>query len=336
MVVESFGAPLRLVGVDEPPLTAGPALTEVLACGVCFSDVKTSNGGMPWSHALALPHIPGHEICGRVLATDPAGAFEVGTNVVVHHQRPCQSCELCRSGREGLCGSPRMFAGFTTPGGFQDRLVAPLDQLFVVPPNIDPVHAAPLTCALGTAFRAVVTRGGAALGRRMVVIGLGGVGIHALQIAAAAGAAVVGLDVSAAAVERARGLGLDAGLDHDGLADRLGGPADVVIDAVGTERTIRLAAEILGPAGRLVLIGYSQSADLVLPTGAIVAGELEILGSRYVTRGELERAIRLAGSGAVTMIVDRVLCLEDANEAFAALRRGDVVGRVVLDLTASS
>jgi alcohol dehydrogenase len=336
MVVESFGAPLRLVDVDEPQLVAGHALIEVLACGVCFSDIKTSDGAMSWSDGLALPHIPGHEICGRVLASDPAGAIEVGSTVVVHHQRPCQNCGLCRSGHEGLCASPRLFAGFTTPGGFQDRLVAPLDQLFVVPPGIDPVHAAPLTCALGTAFRAVVTRGGAAPGRRMVVIGLGGVGIHALQVAAAAGAAVLGLDVSEAAVERARGLGLDAGLDQDRLADRLGGPVDVVIDAVGTERTIALAAEILGPAGRLVLIGYSGDADLVLPTAAIVAGELEIFGSRYVTRGELERAIGLAGSGAVEMIVDRVLRLEDANEAFAALRRGDVVGRVVLDLTASS
>jgi alcohol dehydrogenase len=335
MVVESFNSPLRLVDVDEPQLAFGHALIDVLACGVCFSDIKTSTGSMPWSATLPLPHIPGHEICGRVVATDPVGAIEIGSTVVVHHQSPCRSCGPCRDGREGLCESPRMFAGFTTPGGFQDRLVAPLEQLFVVPPEIDPVHAAPLTCALGTAFRAVVTRGRASPGKRIVVLGLGGVGIHALQVASAAGASVAGLDVSTAAVERAHSLGLEAVFDHEGMADRLGGPVDVVIDAVGTESTIRLAAEILGPAGRIVLVGYGRDADLVLPTGAIVAGEIEIVGSRYVTRAELARAISLAGSGAVTMVVDRVLPLEGANEAFAALKQGNVVGRVVLDLKAS-
>src|ERR1700729_1497152 len=113
MVVESFGAPLRLVDVDEPQLLAGHALIEVLACGVCFSDIKTSNGAMSWSDGLTLPHIPGHEICGRVLASAPEGGIEVGSTVVVHHQRPCQNWGLCRSGHEGLCASPRLFAGFT-------------------------------------------------------------------------------------------------------------------------------------------------------------------------------------------------------------------------------
>jgi alcohol dehydrogenase len=210
MAVTKYGEPLAKIEVEEPPLRPGFALLEVLTCGVCFSDVKTARGKMPYSDSLQLPHIPGHEICGKVIATDPAGALPTGTTVVAYHIWPCRRCERCRAGYDNLCTNPVSWTGFTHPGGFRDRLVVPLDRLTVVPDKIDPVHAAPLTCALGTAYRAVVTRGEISAGTRAVVIGLGGVGIHALQIARTTSARVVGLDVSQPPIDAALELGLDA------------------------------------------------------------------------------------------------------------------------------
>src|SRR5918992_3693174 len=206
MAVTSYGDPLRPLDVDEPAPSAGSALLEILTCGVCFSDVKTARGKMPYSDELPLPHVGGHEICARVLETDPAGALEPGSVVVVYHVWPCRRCDRCRAGVEQLCRSPQAWTGFTHPGGFQEQLVAPLDRLTVVPDGIDPVHAAPLTCALGTAYRAVLTRGRVTAGTNVGVIGLGGGGLPALQIGHAAGARAAGIDRSTRAVAAAADL----------------------------------------------------------------------------------------------------------------------------------
>jgi alcohol dehydrogenase len=324
MVVSGYGEPLEAADVPTPPLGPDTARLEILTCGVCFSDVKTARGRMPFSDGLPLPHVCGHEICARVLETDPAGALEPGTLVVVYHVWPCRRCDRCRAGQEQLCREPEAWAGFSHPGGFQEQLVAPLDRLTPVPDGIDPVHAAPLTCALGTAYRAVLTRGGVTSGATVGVIGLGGVGIHALQVADAAGARATGLDVSERALAVARELGLRVGEPAPGL--------DVVVDTVGTPETIARAERMVRPGGRIVAVGYGVDRSFELPSARFVLEEIEVVGSRYVARDELERAIRLVADGRVQTVVDRVLPLERANEAFAALEAGEVVGRVVLDV----
>src|SRR4051794_37526645 len=338
MVVTSYGAPLEPRDLPAPSLAPGHALLEVLTCGVCFSDVKIARGRMPFSADLALPHVPGHEICGRVLECDPPGALEPGTMVVVHNVWPCRRCDRCRAGQENICRAPEVRAGFTEPGGFVERMVAPIDRLTPVPPGIDAIHAAPLTCALGTAYRSVLTRGGVTAGTRVAIIGLGGVGIHALQIAHAAGARVAGVDRSERAVAAAADFGLDArsALDPDVEAALLAATAgegyDVVLDTVGHDGTIEQADRLVRPGGRIVAVGYALGEVLGLPAPRLVLDEVELVGSRYVLRDELERAIRLVADGRVQMVIDRVEPLEAVNDAFAALESGEVVGRVVLDV----
>ena len=338
MAVQSYGAPLELIDLPEPQLRPGHALLEVLTCGVCFSDVKTSRGKMGWSDTLALPHVPGHELCARVLATDPAGAIEPGTIVVVYHLSPCRVCARCRAGEDNLCLNPQRWTGFKSPGGFEERIAVPIDRLTPVPANIDPVSAAPLTCALGTAYRAVVTRGRVDGGTRVAIIGLGGVGIHALQVARAVGGRAVGFDRSEAAVSAARALGLDARI-ADGepaeaalLEETDGEGVDVVVDTVGLEATAAQAFRIVRAGGRIVGVGYSLTSNFVLPTPRFVLEEVELVGSRYVRMDELQRAIRLVEDGLVTMVVDRTFGLPDVNLALEALERGEVVGRVVIDV----
>jgi D-arabinose 1-dehydrogenase-like Zn-dependent alcohol dehydrogenase len=372
IVVTAYGAPLEQRELAEPTLRPGHALLEVLTCGVCFSDVKIARGKMPFSADLPLPHVPGHEICGRVLATDPAGALEPGTTVVVYNVWPCGRCDRCRAGEEQICRNPRARAGFTDPGGFQERMVVPLDRVLAVPEGLDPFHAAPLTCALGTAYRAVVTRGAVQAGARVAVLGIGGVGIHALQVARAVGGLAVGIDRSPGALRAARDLRLDArdaaGLDardaagpdardadhpdfdarnanhpdlaarnanHPDLAATLlsesGGQGyDVVVDTVGRPATIATAARLVRPGGRIVLVGYAVDQAIELPSARMVLEEIQVVGSRYARRNELEQAIRLVAAGRVQMVVDRVLPLERADDAFGALEAGEVVGRMVL------
>lgn len=333
MVVTQYGAPLEERDLADPALPPGYALLEVLTCGVCFSDVKIARGRMPFSDTLALPHVPGHEICGRVVETDPAGALAVGARVVVYNVWPCGHCDRCRAGDEQICRNPRERMGFTDPGGFRQRIAVPLDRLIEVPDGIDSEHAAPMTCALGTAYRAIVTRGAVTAGARVAVIGIGGVGIHALQVARAAGGIAVGLDRSAAAIDAAHALGLDARAPEAAqtLLDETGGLGfDTVVDTVGNPATIATADMLVRPGGRIVVVGYAVGQALELPSDRLVLEEVQVIGSRYALRSEIEQAIRLVADGRVQMVVDRVLDLADADEAFADLEAGKVVGRMVL------
>jgi D-arabinose 1-dehydrogenase-like Zn-dependent alcohol dehydrogenase len=336
MAYSAYGGPLEPLDLPEPELVPGSALLEVLACGICYSDVKTWQGAMAFSPDLPLPHIPGHEIAARVVAADPPGSLAPGTTVVVYHLRPCRACDRCRAGEENLCRAPLSWTGFTHPGGLRERMVVPLDRLTVVPPGIDAIHAAPLTCALGTAYRAVVSRGRVLPGTRVGVIGLGGVGIHALQIARAAGADAVGLDVSDRAIETARALGLEAGRADDLDAERAAaGDAglDVVVEAVGRETTMAQALRLVRPGGRIVAVGYSATSEFVVPSPRFVLEEVELVGSRYVRLDELGRAIQLVADGRVEIVVDEVKPLAEAGAALGRLRDGQVVGRIVVDVS---
>ena len=339
MAVRRYGAPLELTELPEPRPGHGEALLDVLTCGVCFSDVKTSRGRMPFSDSLTLPHVPGHEICARVVEADPP-VIEPGTVVVVNHYWPCRRCARCRAGIEQQCTDPQGWTGFRSPGGFEQRLVAPIDRLTRVPPEIDAVHAAPLTCAIGTSYRAVTTRGGVTPGSRVAVIGLGGVGIHTLQIASAAGARAHGLDTSKRALEVAEQLSLSAyPADDPSTEERIlgdGEGVDVVIDTVGTEVTFAQAFRLVRAGGRIVGVGYDIGSDIVLPSPRFVLEEVELVGSRYVALDELDRAIALVAEGRVQAVIDRVLPLAEANAALEALERGEVVGRVVLDVAGTA
>lgn len=338
MAVQAYGKPLELLDLPEPDVPAGYALLEVQTCGVCFSDVKTSRGHMPYSDGLRLPHVPGHEIYGRVLETNPAGLVPEATLATVFHYWPCGRCAACRRGDETLCSELVGWAGFTDPGGFQERLAVPVDRLIRIPPSIDPVHAAPMSCALGTAYRSVITRGGARAGSRVVILGLGGVGIHAAQVARAAGAMVVGLDVQPATLEAARELGLDArsagdpGAEASLLEESGREGVDVVVETVGHADTVALAERLVRPGGRIVGVGYAPTTAFTIPTPRVVLGEIELVGSRYAHRDDLDRAVTLVAEGRVTPVVGLVRPLEEVNEVFEALEAGAVIGRAVLDV----
>jgi propanol-preferring alcohol dehydrogenase len=316
----------------------GHALLEILACGVCFSDVKTSRGLMPFSDDLALPHVPGHEIVGRVLATDPGGAIEAGTRAVVYHYWACGTCSACRRGDETLCRRLVAWTGFTDPGGFTERIAVPLDRLIPLPAGIDPIGAAPMTCALGTAYRSVVTRGGVRAGTAAAILGLGGVGIHAAQVARAAGAHTVGFDVQDGTLAGARDLGLDARRsdDEEAILDVMDGMdgegVDVVVDTVGHDDTLALARRLVRPGGRVVGVGYTPSSELVVPTPRFVLDEVEYVGSRYAHRDDLANAVSLVARGVVSTVVGAVRPLEDVNEVFELLETGSVLGRAVVDV----
>jgi D-arabinose 1-dehydrogenase-like Zn-dependent alcohol dehydrogenase len=337
MGVTRFGAPLEPLDLPEPAVPPGYASIDVLTCGVCATDLKIVAGRMPFSDPETLPHVPGHEVFGRVARTEPAGLLPTGAPVVVYQYRPCGRCDACRRGDEVLCDAMRGWTGFVDPGGFEARVVAAVDRLLVVPDGIGPVEAAPMTCALGSAFRAVVTRARVRAGARLAVIGLGGVGIHAALIAAASGADVLGVDLHAPTLEAAAELGVAAvdAVDADGPARTRAWPdgsLDAVVDTVASDETVALAVRLVRRGGTVVVVGHGPETVASIATRRLVLDEVSVVGSRYASRDELARAIALVAEGRVRPVVGLVRPLEDVNEVLDALERGAVVGRAVVDV----
>ncbi len=343
MVVERYGEPLRMAELPVPSPGPGEVLVRVLGCGVCRSDLKVAAGAMPFSPTLRLPHVPGHEISGEVAALGPGAAGRVGDRVLVYHYWACGRCVHCQAGEENLCLRLRGWAGFTTPGGFQEYLAVPDDCVLPLPANIRPEQGGPLTCALGTAYHAIVTRGGVRAGETVAILGAGGVGLHAVQVACASGARVVAVDVQPHRLEAARAAGAqDAVLADDGAAERIreataGRGADLVVDTVGHHTSLLAGASLVRRGGRIVLVGYTARADEYppLPSERAVLEEMSVLGSRYATRRELSRALDLVARGLVRPIISGEVPLERANEALAMVREDRAIGRVIVRVAAA-
>lgn len=337
MALVAFDSPLARLDLPVPEPGPGEVLVKVLACGLCRTDLKIVGGHMPFSGTQRLPHVPGHEVSGEVAAAGPGVSTAIGQRVVVYNYWGCGFCPHCMVGDEPLCDALRGWVGFTSPGGLQEYLVVPADHVLAVPETVSPVESAALSCALGTAYRAVVTRGGVRAGETVAVLGTGGVGLHAVQCARAAGARSIAVDVSKAKLDAARQAGADVALvASDAAAGILeitrGRGADLVVDCVGSGQSTRQAVALVRKGGRILQVGYTTDEAHFpdLPTDAVVLREIAITGSRYVTRPELARAIDLVARGLVRPVISDVMDLSEANAGLEHVRADRALGRIVL------
>jgi len=339
MAVVAFGEPLVPREVAMPLPRAGEVVVKVLACGVCRTDVKIVSGQMPFSHTQHLPHIPGHEIAGEIVSLGPGVSATLGQRVVVFNYWGCGRCPYCLAGQENLCDNLLGFVGFTTPGGFEEFLAVPASHVLPVPPNVTAVESATMSCALGTGYHAVVTRGRVQAGETVVVLGAGGVGLHALQFARVAGCRIVAVDINQSKLDAARSIGTDEALLLQEAQPRVremtgGRGADLVIDCVGNGEATQNALGLVRKGGRIVQVGYTTDATHFprLPTDAVALREVSLIGARYITRPELARAIELVSRGLVRPVISDVMDFSQANEALARVRADEAVGRIVLQV----
>jgi len=343
MVVERFGQPLVPAHRPEPTPGPGEVVIRVLVCGLCRTDLKIVDGQMPFSARQALPHVPGHEVVGEITALGPGSSLPLGQRVVVFNYWGCGRCPHCVAGEENLCDALRGWVGFTTPGGLQEYLTVPEDYLLALPPNVPDPEGAAMSCALGTGYHAVVTRGTVRAGETVIVIGTGGVGLHALQFARAAGARTMAVDIGDAQLAAARQVGADLAVRPEDApamsAEFTGGRgADLVVDCVGSGASTAQAVGLARKGGRVVQVGYTtaEAHQPVIPTDQIVLREVSIIGSRYLTRPELARAIDLVGRGLVRPVISEVLELAQVNVALQRIRAGRAAGRIVLRVSGAA
>jgi D-arabinose 1-dehydrogenase-like Zn-dependent alcohol dehydrogenase len=327
-VYSGYGIRPEVTQVADPACPADGVIIAVGASGVCRSDWHAWRGHDP----VVLPHIGGHEFAGIVAQTGPeVTRWRTGDRVTVPFACGCGRCEYCRSGNAQVC--PRQTQpGFTGPGSFAELVAvhAADVNLIAVPGAVDFVAAACLGCRFATAFRALTAHGRVAAGDWLAVHGCGGVGLSAVMIGAALGARVVAVDVSAAALDRARELGASASVNAGGadpavvageLTEITEGGAHVSVDALGSPQTAASSVRGLRRRGRHVQVGLLLGEPTPLPMDLVVARELEIYGSHGMAARDYPAMMAMVADGTLRpdLLVGAVIGLDGAGRALAAM-----------------
>ena len=339
VVYAGYGAAPVLTQVAEPDCPADGVVVAVGATGVCRSDWHAWKGHDP----VMLPHIGGHEFAGVVVAAGPGVTrWRAGDRVTVPFACGCGRCEHCLAGDAQVC--PRQTQpGFTGPGSFAEFVAvhAADANLVALPASLDFVTAACLGCRFATAFRAVTAHGRVRPGDWLAVHGCGGVGLSAVMIGAALGARVLAVDVSAAALARARKLGAEAAVDAgtDGTATVIeeitGGGAHVSIDALGSPALAADSVTCLRRRGRHVQVGLLPGGPVPLPMDLVIARELEIYGSHGMAAREYPAMLAMVADGTLRpgLLVGEVIELGQVGRALAAMDEpGSGAGMTVVSL----
>ncbi|MGG5809490.1 alcohol dehydrogenase catalytic domain-containing protein [Falsiroseomonas sp. CW058] len=341
MVVRTPGpaaAALRPETLPDPTPGPGQVVLRVEACGVCFHDVVTRNGTL--KAGIEPPFIPGHEICGEVVALGRGVRGLAAGQRVATSQRAhvCGACRHCTGGREPLCAEAVFLGDAGLNGGYAEFVALDAGMVVPVPDGVAPEAAAVAACAIGTMFHAVAEIGRVRPGETVLVTGAGGgLGLHGVQLARLAGARVLAQTTSPAKVAALREAGADEVVLHPRGEDfsaavremTAGEGADVVIDNVGTplfQPTRRSVAK----AGRWVLVGQLTGDFVPFNPAQLFLRGISLLSATSTTRAELRTVLALLARGAVRAALDRTLPLERAAEAHDAVEAGRAAGRIVL------
>jgi propanol-preferring alcohol dehydrogenase len=332
----AWESPAELVEVPTPEPGPGEVLVRVAGAGLCHSDLHLMRwraGSLPYE----LPFTLGHEVAGSVAALGAgADGVELGDRVLVYGPWGCGRCPRCSLGEEHLCERtlPGRGAGLGRDGGLAEYLVVPSPRLTVPLDGLDPVAAAPLADAGLTPYHAVrralhVLRPGTSA----IVIGVGGLGHVAVQLLnALSPARIVAVDRRDDALELAMRSGADVVLHSSRLAASQlrraagGRGAALVVDCVGTDETLALAAGAVMAGGHVALLGLA-GGTFPMRFGR-VPFETPVIFSNWGTREELAEVVALARDGAIDMEIERVP-LAGVPAAYERLESGGCRGRLV-------
>jgi alcohol dehydrogenase, propanol-preferring len=332
-VVHQFREPLTIDQVPVRELAPGQVRVKVEASGLCHTDIHAAHGD--WPVKPSPPFTPGHEGVGIVTELGP-GATEVavGDRVAMPWlATACGVCDYCVSGRETLCLAQQNM-GYSIDGGFGDYATAFARYVVRVPDSVDPLDAAPLTCAGVTMYKAVKV-GGTRSTDLVAVFGVGGLGHLAIQYAVIAGGHVVAVDLHDEKLELARDLGAEFTVnaskeDPAEAIQRLGG-ANQALAIAASPKAFAQAYGSLRRGGTLVFVGLPADNRVELPIFETVLGAINMVGSIVGTRSDLREVFQLHAAGR-TRLIREVRPLETVNEAMADVEAGKVAARVVFAL----
>ena len=341
--IVEWGRPAEFVDVPIPAPGPGEVLIRMRGAGLCRSDldiIGSRPGSGPYATVLPAGFTLGHENAGRVeYCGEGVSDLKPGDGVAVHNMHHCGNCEYCHLGHEQTCtafarGAIGMTRGVGIDGGLAEFMVVPRRELMPLG-DIDPVTVAPLTDAGVTSYRAVKS----ALGRlhpgsTALIIGVGGLGAYAIQfLRLLSPATIFAVDRAESRLADALRFGADQSIKSDdrsaeAIMDLSGGRGmDLVIDLVGTNATLALAAAVSRPHGRIVLVGL-EGGSLEVGWGRL-ATTCEFAISLGSTMSDLREVCQLAADGRLAIDYEP-FAFDDVEAALARLEDGSLRGRAVI------
>jgi 2-desacetyl-2-hydroxyethyl bacteriochlorophyllide A dehydrogenase len=331
--IQKYRQPFHYTEKREiPGLRPDEVLVRVEASGLCLTDLHLSQGRVNLGQ---LPRIPGHESAGHIAGVGSAVTdWQIGQKVLVAVDVSCQNCYHCFTGQTQRCRKLQRI-GFERDGGHADYVAVPARNLILVPGGLSCEDVATLPDAGGTMYHSLVSQGKVGIGQKVVVLGVGGIGIYGVQIARLAGAEVLATSrrESRLAVAKAHGAialnPLKENVQETVMAFTGGEGADVVADCIGTEESVREGFALLRPGGKLLIIAYIDDY-FRFPSIPLFSTEKEVIGCRGCNRQELVDTVSLVAQGKIKPVIGAHFHLSEINEAAKRLEEGDVVGRIIL------
>jgi propanol-preferring alcohol dehydrogenase len=332
-VVHEFGKPLSIEDVPVPRPDSGQILVRVVASGVCHTDLHAIEGD--WPVKPKLPFIPGHEAVGYVAAAGPDVTFlKEGDRVGVPWlHSACGLCEYCLTGWETLCPQQQN-TGYSVDGGFAEYVLAQAAYVGHIPAGLDFTEVAPILCAGVTTYKGLKETN-TKPGDWVVIVGAGGLGHVAVQYAKAMGLHVAAVDISDEKLDLAKSLGAELTVNAAEkepaaiIQNQVGGAHGVLVTAV-SPKIFRQSIDMLRRSGTCSLVGLPPG-DFPTPIFDVVMKRLTVRGSIVGTRKDLQESLQFAAEGKVKPITE-TQPLGAVNDIFDRLKRGQVNGRVVLNL----
>ena len=325
--------------VPEPKPAPGDVLIRVVANGVCRSDWHAWVGDSPRKYPLVM----GHEMAGIVEEVTPGVTrFKKGDRVVVPFSGSDGTCQYCMKGKPHLCDAMAA-PGIAYSGGYGEYVSVPLADrnLVHLPEEISFRDGAALGCRFMTSFHGVVDRAQVTAGEWVAVFGCGGIGLSAINIAAAMGARPIGIDLNPANLELAKAMGAEVVINGretnavEAVMEITQGGADVSIDALGIAETCTNAILSLRKEGRHLQIGITTKKEagyIAVPIDMVVRRELQIIGTLGMAPHRYSSMVPLVANGRLTpgKMVSGEVGLSQVQGIFEAMTRSDVTGTYVV------
>src|SRR5215831_19480172 len=339
---------LQVQDLETPKPKSSQVLVKVLSSGVCHSDIHLWEGGYEGpggqflkttDRGVKYPVTPGHEIAGKIesIGEDAEKLFAEGDKVLVYPWIGDGICPACRIGEENLCDKPKSL-GIYTDGGYSDHVLVPSYRYLIkLEDDLDINEAATLSCSALTAYNAV-KNAGLRPDDNLVVVGAGGLGLMAMQLAkAVTGSKIIAMDLEDEQLKQARKDGHADNVVNSKkddpiktvmeLTDKKG--ADAVIDFVNASKTVETDMQILRRRAKVVLVGL-YGGELKLNLVTMPTRAYRLIGSYTGSLNDLNELVSLAKRKIIKPLVSDRFKLDQATEALSKLKDGKIMGRGVI------
>ncbi len=341
--ITEFGAPLTQVESETPVPTGSEVLIEVTHCGVCHSDVHFHDGHFDMGGGEKLdvrgarqpPFTLGHEIEGTVIGVGPGvKGMQIGDRKVVFPWIGCGACRDCDNGRENLCNGRAL--GVNRAGGFATHCLVPDERYCLAANGIEPGLASTYMCSGITAYSALKHLNNTDSDEPVLIVGLGGVGMMALQFALQMfDTPPLVADLDENKLQAAMGAGAKAAYNPKNpdamkkLQEHTGGGVAAAVDFVGAESSLQFATSALRRGGEVKVVGLFGGA-FTMPIPFFPFRAMSVGGSMTGSLADTREMLEIVQAGKINPIPIEQRDMSEASNALDDLREGKIIGRVVL------